>query len=570
MIRLSDVLVFLVISVLVSALSKKTDISSVLWFLVGGMAVGPHLGDVLSSTETIDFFSDVGVIFLLFTIGLHLPVEKMKTISSYIFGFGALQVVLTTIAYTLVCHTFFGIEIFTSGILGFVVALSSTALILKVLEDSGELATDYGKASFGTLLFQDLAAIAAMTLIPIAKIDSSQSGTLVALISILKSITSMAVIVFVARYLIKPLYSWGAQNGSQVFMSITLIVVFGIASLTNYVGISTELGAFLAGVLMAGSEYRLQIEADIEPFKELLMGLFFVTVGTSINFNVLTENKALITKIVLSIFIVKGLVIFIISKYFKQSNSSGIKSAFLMSGGGEFSFVMFAAITSVGLISLDKVQLFSLAISITMALTPLMGSIGKMIAEQIELKVLQQVSPESVSLKDDATGRVIIAGFGRVGQTLATLLSQHLIPFIAIDYNMDRVVHARSKGLPVYYGDARRREIYRLLGAQNAKMVAVVLGKPSNSERASSMLIQNFPKLSIWLRISESDRAMSLEKAGLHVVVPELFEPGLQIAKAVLKASGVNVDDAEQSINKYREKYKIKNVSTSVEEIPNA
>lgn len=570
MIRLSDVLVFLLISVIVSILSKKFNISTVLGFLIGGILSGPYLGNMLSSTETIDFFSDIGVIFLLFTIGLHLPIEKIKTIKTYIFGFGAYQVFGTIIVYSLICHFMFHIDCFSSLILSFVVSLSSTALILKVLEDSGELATDYGRASFGTLLFQDFISVAAMTLIPIAKLESGgQSGTVLAVISLIKSLASLTIIVFIARCVIKPLYRWASENGSQTFMSITLIAIFGTASLTNYVGISMELGAFLAGVLMASSEYRLQVEADIDPFKELLMGLFFVTVGTSINFNLLNGNYLFILKIVLSIFLVKGLVIFCISKLIGQSNASGIKSAFLMSGGGEFSFVIFAAISSVGLLSGDKIQLFSLSISLTMALTPFMSWIGKVIAEKLELALLKKNSsdPKADIKTQNATGAVIIAGFGRTGQTVGTLLSQHLIPFIGIDNNIERVIQAQSKGLPVYYGDAKRRDVYRLLGAQNAKLVAVTLGKPSNSEKAASMLIQNFPKLNIWLRINDSERATSLEKAGIQVVVPEFFEPSLQIAKAVLKASGINSEDAEQSVNKYREKNKIKNVSTSIEEI---
>lgn len=569
MIGLSDVLVFLLISVVVSLLSKKCNISSVLGFLVSGILVGPYIGNFLSSTETIDFFSDIGVIFLLFTIGLHLPVEKIKTIRFYIFNFGAAQVLITTVLYALLCVFGFGFDSATSIIIGLIVCLSSTALILKVLEDGGELATDYGKASFGTLLFQDLASIAAITLIPLsgAKSGTSENSSMLAIIAVAKAVALLAVIIFIAKYIVKPLYKWASENGSQAFMSTTLIAVFGTAFLTQYVGISTELGAFLAGVLMAGSEYRLQIEADIDPFKELLMGLFFITVGTDINLNMLSGNKLLVAEIVATIFLVKGSVIFAISKYIGQSTSSCIRSSFLMSGGGEFSFVMFSAISSVGLVSGDKIQLFSLAISISMALTPMMSFLGKRLAENIELKALQKGGSDTTAGDRDASGHVLIVGFGRVGQTIGNILAQHLIPFIAIDFNMERVIQARSKGLPVYYGDAKRREIYKLLGVQNAKMVVVVLGKPAHSERAASMLIQNFPKLNIWLRISNTERAMSLEKAGLHVVVPELFEPSLQIAKAVLKASGVNNEDAEQSISKFRDKNKIKNVSSAVEEI---
>lgn len=566
MIKLSDILVFLLISVLVSIFSKKTNTSPVIGFLVGGIIVGPFLGNILGNTETIDFFSDMGVIFLLFMIGLHLPIEKIKTIQIYVFGFGTAQVILTTIFYSIVSSLFLGTDKVASILLGFVVSLSSTALILKILEDCGDLATDYGKASFGTLLFQDLAAVVVMTLLPIAG-GNNNTSLLTAIISLVKSIVALSIAIFVAKYILKPIYKWAAENGSQVFMSITLIAIFGTSSITNFIGISTELGAFLAGILMAGSEYRLQIEADIEPFKELLMGLFFVTVGSSINFDILEQNKTLIAEIILSMLFCKALVIMLISKFIKHSIANSIKSAFLMSGGGEFAFVMFVPISDAGLVPNDKIGLFSLAISITMAITPLLAAIGKLIAEKIELKTIAKEATDSKVSSKDLSNHVLIIGFGRVGQTIANLLAQHLIPYIAIDSNMNRVIQAKAKSLPVFYGEAKRREIYRILGAHKAKMAVIAIGKPSNSEKAAFMLIQNFPKLKIWLRSNDSEKVSELEKFGINVIVPELLEPSLQLAKAILKASGINSEDAEQSVIKYRSKHNIQNISSTVEEV---
>lgn len=550
-------LAFLTMAIIVAIISEKTGLNSILGFLIAGVIIGPNWLSLISNVQVSEYFGNIGVIFLLFTVGLHLPIERLKILKKYVFIYGPLQVIITSGLYFLILKYFSAHNTIAAIIISFAISLSSTAIIIQIINNKGELASTYGKITFGMLLFQDFAVVIAFALLPMLFNDDSSCISL-ALMSLGEAILAVAVLVLLGRYFLKPIFNWAARNGTDIFMSVTFLAVFGTAYITNKVGMSMELGAFLAGILLAGSEYRMQVEADIDPFKGILLGLFFLSVGMSIDLNCLISEFNEICNVLSVILLVKIFSVAFICLIAKNDIISTIKTSLLMSCGGEFAFVLFPPAVANNLLTDNMKNIYFISISLSMALTPILSSMAAFVADQINKKILKKVAPETVIENNkDLKDHVIIAGFGRVGQTIASLLAQHFIPFIAIDSNMNRVMSARKKGLPVFYGDAKRAEIYRILSAGSARLVVVVLGKPDNSIKAASTLLKNFPKLNVWLRLNDSETKDSLEMLGAHIVIPQLLEPSLQLGEEVLKSIGITKEDAKTTVDKFREKNKI-------------
>jgi len=554
-----EILAFLAIAVVVTIISKRTGVSNILLFLVIGTFVGPECLKIINQVEVTEAIGNIGVIFLLFTVGLHLPIDRLKMLQKYVFVIGPLQVIGTTIFYFLVSnyvHT--DNFVITNVLISFAISLSSTAIVVEVLNKDNALGTLYGKTSFGILLFQDFAVIIAFALLPLFYVDSGAGSITASIISLVKAFVVVTVLIIVGRYSLKPVFRFAAQNGSEIFIPITLIVILGTAYITNLVGMSMELGAFLAGLLLAGSEYRLQVEAEIDAFKGLLLGMFFLSVGMSIKLPYLYSNFPEIANVLFLIFGVKFLVLFVTTYFGKLDLSSVLKTSFVIAGGGEFAFVLFAPAVEHGLMADFTRNIYCIAISFSMALTPVMAIVANFFASLVDKYKIKRIAPETLENRaGDIEGHVIIAGFGRVGQTIASLLSQHFIPFIAIDDNMNKVTKARAKGLPVFYGDAKRSEIFRMLGVQNSKMVIVTLGRPDNTAKAATMLLKNFPNLKVWLRLNDSAKVEALQKLGANIVVPQLFEASLQLGEQVLGDLGITAEDARQTVEKIRAQQKL-------------
>lgn len=546
------------IAIVIAIISKKSGMSDILLFLVSGVILGPECLHVITNVEVTEAMGNIGVIFLLFTVGLHLPIDRLKAIRKYVFVIGPLQVIFTTIAYFLIMLSVnTSVSLIGALVVSFAVSLSSTAIVVEILNKENALGTEYGKTSFGILLFQDFAVIVAFAILPLFYPDTN-SDILTAIFSLVKAFVVVVILMILGRYSLRPIFKAAAQYGSEIFISVTLMVIFGTAYVTSLVGMSMELGAFLAGLLLAGSEYRLQVEAEIETFKWLLLGLFFLSVGMSIRILYLHSHFGEILKVVSLIIFAKFAVVFLISVFNKSNISTAIKAAFVISGGGEFAFVLFAPSVEHKLITTDLQNVYCIAISFSMALIPIMSIFANFVAGVIDKCRMKKIAPETMENKSgDVKDHVIIAGFGRVGQTIASLLSQHFIPFIAIDENMNKVAKARAKGLPVFYGDAKRSEIFRMLGVQNAKMVIVTLGRPENTVKAASMLLRNFPNLEVWLRLNDTAKVEMLRKLGAHVVVPQLFEASLQLGENVLNNLGITSEDAKQTVEKIRAQQKL-------------
>ncbi|MDR1032261.1 MAG: cation:proton antiporter [Holosporales bacterium] len=561
-----EIITFLAVAVVIAALSKQFNISSVLCYLVAGALMGPNCVGIISNSEFVEAAAHFGVISLLFTIGLQLPLEKFKALKTYAFGLGSLQVVISAIAYGCILFFWKNSSLYEALLFGFSVSLSSTAVAVQILNDQGDLAAQYGKASFAVLLFQDLAVVLALALLPLAQHGGTINLTN-SVIAVVKALVVLALLLSVGSQALKPVYKWASRLGSETFMAMTIMIVLGAASATLSIGLSMELGAFLTGMLLAGTEYRHQIEADIRPFKGLLLGLFFTTVGMSIDFMVLYNHFYSVTKTLGSIIAVKFSILFILCRLFGLIRSSSIRAAALLCAGGEFAFVLILPAVKTGIVGLEQQQIICLAISISMALTPLFSMIARIIGDAVDKRDAKTSVQSVLSGDDKLENHVIIAGFGTSGQAIATAIAQHLIQFVAIDFNMARVSSARARGLPVFFGDARRSEVFNLLCVKEARLVVVTLDSYTASSRTALMLLRNFPKLQVWVRAYGSDLVKTLRQAGVNVITPEVLEPSLQLAEAVLLASGVSTEEAKQTIYDYRQKSGVKDTVSSKDEV---
>jgi CPA2 family monovalent cation:H+ antiporter-2 len=552
-----ELLVFLATAVLVSVVACRHLISSVFGYLCAGIVLGPFALNLLKEGPMTHAAAEFGVIFLLFTVGLHLPFSNLRALKKYIFGLGFLQVFLTTILYGPFAPIF-GFRTSEAFIIGFIIALSSTAISFQILEDKGDLGTRHGRASFAILIFQDLAAVAALAVVPFLDPDTSGSwwdlgATFIKIISILGAIFAFA------RSGVKRVFHWAALGGAELFMAVTLLTIFGIAALTHFAGLSVELGAVLAGIMLANSEYQHQMMADIRPTKDILVGLYFLTVGASVDLSVFRAETLSILQLLCSILLVKSAVLAMICRIFGFRWSSSIQVAGLLATGGEFAFVLFVPVVAHGFVDVTFQQKLFLAIALSMAMTPILSAVAKYLAERFERpKLMKALKDKKAALEEEneTANHVIIVGFGRSGRVIGALLADNLVPYVAIDRKMNRVAEARAKGLPAFYGDARSKEIYRDLGVEDARLVVVTLGSETNATRVASMIRRNFPQTPVFLQSYMPETIELLRSVGAQVVVPETLEPGLQLASVVLANANVAQNAIDQSLARHRKKKK--------------
>lgn len=552
-----ELLVFLTTAVVVSAIASRHILHSVFGFLCAGVLLGPFALDLFHEGPITQTAAEFGVVFLLFTVGLHLPFSNLRALKKYIFGLGFLQVFLTVVLYGPFAPLL-GFRTMEAFMVGFIVALSSTAISFQILEDRGDLGSRHGRASFAILIFQDIASVAALTVLPFLDPDTSGSWWDLGA-TFLKIVCILGTIFAFARSGIKRVFHWAALGGAELFMAVTLLTIFGISWLTHFAGLSVELGAFLAGIMLANSEYQHQMMADIRPTKGILVGLYFLTVGASIDLAVLQTDFLSILKLLGTILLIKSAVLFMICRIFGFRWSSAIQVSGLLATGGEFAFVLLVPVVAHGFLDVSFQQQLFVAISLSMALTPILASLSKYIAERFERPQLEKALKEKKEAFEEAeelADHVIIVGFDRPGRMLGTLLAENLIPYVAIDSQMHRVVEARSKGLPAFYGDARSRELYRDLGVEDARLVVITLTRETNMTRVVSMIRRNFPTVPVLLQSHTPDIVDLLRGIGAQVVIPETLEPGLQLASIALSTVGVAQNAIDQSIDQYRRKAK--------------
>lgn len=551
---LYNFLCFLLAAVGIVFIFRRMKASPVLGYLAAGMLIGPHVLGIITDPTVTQVLGEMGVLFLLFTLGLELPLQRLQTMKKYVFGLGVAQVFVTAAVFTLM-GLWIGLSKDSALLVGGALALSSTAVVLQVLIDRKEMATRFGRVSFSILLFQDFAVVLLLILATtLGREDINIFSELS--IAIFKTSAVLIIIIGIGRIIFRPIYRAVAMSGNpELFMATTFLVVLDTAFLTESAGLSMELGAFLAGILLAETEYRHQVEADIQPFKGLLLGVFFMSVGMGIHVSVLLKDYLVIFGLLIFMLTLKSLLLYLLSRLMGLKSHTSIKIALLLAGGGEFVFVIFSPLISQKFLPPQIIDIIFLVVVISMALTPFLAMFGKWVADRHQVQEVHADPYVETEELGEFNNHIIIAGFGRVGQMLGDLLASHLIPFVALDTDMRCVTEGRNKGWPVFYGDARQLEVLKSVGAGRAKAIVITLNQMAPSVRTVLLLRRYFPNLPVCVRIKDHKHQEKLIDSGARLVVPETVEPTIQLATSILHVMGMPQNEITQLLDTFRRQH---------------
>ncbi|MCO5583419.1 hypothetical protein L7F22_037330 [Adiantum nelumboides] len=559
---LFDVLWLLLASVIfVPIFQKLPGGSPVLGYLAAGVLIGPYSLSIIRNVHGTKAIAEFGVVFLLFNIGLELSVERLSSMKKYVFGLGTSQVLMTALVVGLVSHFVCGFSGPAALVVGNGLALSSTAVVLQVLQERGESTSRHGRATFSVLLFQDLAVVVLLILLPLISPSSSKGGVGFQAIAealgvaAVKGVVAIAAIIAGGRLLLRPIYKRMAENhNAEIFAANTLFVVLGTSVLTARAGLSMALGAFLAGLLLAETEFALQVESDIAPYRGLLLGLFFMTVGMSIDPKLFISKFPIIIGALSLLLFGKTFLVASLGRMFGLSTVAAVRAGLLLAPGGEFAFVAFGEAVNQRIMPSSLSSLLFLVVGLSMALTPWLGALGQVISSKFEQQDVRNLLPAETET-DDLQDHIIICGFGRVGQIIAQLLSERLIPFVALDVRSERVSAGRALDLPVYFGDAGSKEVLHKVGAERASCAVITLDSPGANYRTVWALSKHFPNVKTFVRAHDVEHGINLEKAGATAVIPETLEPSLQLAAAVLAEAKLPASEIAATIDEFRTKH---------------
>lgn len=548
---LQDILILLSAAIVVVTFFRKLHLSPVLGYLFAGIAIGPYGLELITYNSTTAYLAEFGVVFLLFYIGLELSLERLKIMWRYVFGLGMLQVALTSLAFIGICRLI-GLDSASAIIIGTGLSLSSTAVVLKVVSEQGEEMSKVGRTAISILIFQDIIVVFLLVLVPLLKRDTTNIVMSLGDAG-LKALAALVIIAAVGRFLIKPLFDFiGALKSEEIFSATTLLVVLLSAFTTEYFGLTMALGAFLAGLMMAETEFRHQVEADILPYKSLLLGLFFLSIGMLMDIDLLRAEIGTILLLSLVVMTVKGGIIFGLCRLFGFKNGTALHSALLLAQIGEFAFVLFGLANRQHLLPDETHQILLVAVSLTMALTPPMAILGKRIARRLKrnIKLTQEELEHETS---DLRSHIIVAGFGRVGRVASKVLLAQKEPFIAIDNDMRNVRDGRKLGLPVVFGDASNPEVLHSLGLKRARALILTINDKRASSKIASIASREMPGLPIIARAWDVEHIKQLEKSGARHAVAEAFEIGLQMVTSSLNLVGSSEQEVEYILKTFRQ-----------------
>ncbi len=514
-----DLLILLAAAVLVVALFRSFRLSPVLGYLVAGALIGPHGFGLIHEVKTTAAIAEFGIALLLFMIGLELSWDRLVSMRRNVFGVGGAQVILTTAIISAVMLTL-GFGGSAALIVGAGLALSSTALVLQVLHERKEIASQTGRLSLAILILQDLAVLPLLALVPMLSVrDVALAPAL--LQATLQGVLVLALIFLLGRALLRPLFRFIARlDINELFVATTLLVVMSLAYATHAAGLSMALGAFIAGLLLAETEFQHQIEADVKPYKGLLMGLFFMTIGMAMNTGFILENSLLVLASALAFITLKGAIIYGILRTFAYAQRTAMHTALLLAGGGEFGFILFGLAAAGGLLGSELSQFLLLVISVSMALTPLLERFGSVFERHQRLRRrddLGALKSEAVDLED----HIVIAGYGRVGEKLAEALSREALSFMAVDIDPRRVLAGKRQHHPVYFGDATRPDVLEAVGASRASLMVLSFGDEQKTQEAITKLRAAYPNMAIFARARDASTKARLEALGATATTAE-------------------------------------------------
>lgn len=542
---IGQALVFIVSAVVLVPIFRWLRLGSVLGYLMAGLIVGPFGFQLIVNSDSVINFADLGIVLLLFLIGLEIQPRKLWSMRRDLFGLGLFQIIFSSIIFFLIARAF-GLELLSAITIGFALSLSSTAFALQTLTERKQFNSEFGRASFSILLMQDLVAIPALALIPLLTAADKPSS-----ISLLgsASVIILIILIFLAsRYLMRPLFRIIASSRAQeIFTAATLLIVLGVAQLMQSVGLSAALGTFIAGVLLADSEYRHELEANLEPFKNLLMGLFFIGVGMSVHLDLFLTEPVLLFGLTLSYLLLKFLSIYAAGRLFKINHQNSTRMALTIIQGGEFAFVIFSIILHSNQVASDTLALLTALITLSMALSPLLVLAYDIIRRRRDSKL----QPNYDEIANEFP-EVIIAGFGRFGQIFGRILRAQNIPFVAIDHNSEQIELVRRHGNKVYFGDASRKELLVAAGVAHAKYFILCIDDVDASTKIAELLIENFPQIKVFARARNRGHAFDLMALGISRIKRETLDSSVYFVRDLLVEMGFNPSQAAEVVEKFK------------------
>lgn len=546
---LEQAAIYLGAAILAVPLFNRLGFGSILGYLIAGVAIGPWVFGLVTDVDNIFHFAELGVVLLLFLIGLELQPSRLWVLRRSIFGLGAAQVLASAVALAAAGWWVLDLGITVALVAGLGLSLSSTAFVLQLLAEKKQLMTLSGRSAFAVLLFQDLAVVPMLALIPLLGPHSGQG--MITPGTVLVALTAFVVLIAVGHFLLRPVFRIVATaGGPEIFTAATLLVVIGAALLMEAAGFSMALGAFLAGVLLADSEYRHELEANLQPFKGLLLGLFFIAVGMSVNLEVIAERPLAITALVCGLLVIKAAVLYVLARLFRIDGHHARNLAFVLPQGGEFAFVLFSAALEHQVLGRELVDLLIVAVTLSMAATPLLYLFN----ERVLRRWLEgEAPPVFDAINEDTAPPVIIAGFGRVGQVVGRVLRMSQIPFTALEVSQTQVDFVRKYGGKLYYGDASRLDLLRAAHADKARLLVLAIDDIESSVRTARVVRQHFPNLEILARVRNRHHAHLLMDLGIQVLVREAYFSSLELTRNVLSRLGFSEAQARLTVNTFRE-----------------
>jgi monovalent cation:proton antiporter-2 (CPA2) family protein len=562
--HLREIVVFLIAAGIAVPALSRLRISPVLSYLLVGAVIGPFglgllaadfpwLGvATITDLEGVRALAELGVIFLLFVIGLELSIERLWAMRRLVFGLGSLQIIVTAIVIGAIAWGF-GNSAGAAIVLGACLSLSSTAIVMQLLLEQRRLGTPLGRTSFSILLMQDLAVVPILFVVGVLGARAGGDVGLALAVALLRALAVITIVYLVGRLVVRPLFRMVARTRSaELFMAATLLMIIGTATITASAGLSMALGAFLAGLLLAETEYRHEIDVYIEPFKGLLLGLFFMSVGMGIDYRIVLDEPFWIGASVVGLFVVKSTITALLCLAFRMPRHVSLEAGLLLGQGGEFAFVVVGLAMALGLLPSDAGQFMLIVAGLTMLVTPFVAASASRFADRLR-KRGEGANDEldSVDL-GGLEGHIVIVGFGRVGRTIAAVLDTEAVPYIALDLDAVNVSASRERKLPVFFGDGARVEMLRRVHLDKAAAMVVTLDDAEKADNVVRIVKSRWPAVPIHARAKHRDHAVRLLALGTDHVVPETLEASLQLAGRLLQNLGTADDVVQQRLDVQR------------------
>lgn len=543
---LIEMLIYLGSAALIVPIAVRIGLGPVLGYLIAGCLIGPWGLKLVTDVHAILEFAEIGVVLMLFIIGLELDPKRLWAMRRTVFGGGTLQMVACGLAIGLFCIVL-GLNWAAALLVGLTLSLSSTAIAMQAMNERNLTSTSVGRSTFAVLLFQDIAAIPLVAMIPLLAATGGTPSGADLILSIAKIVGAIATVVLLGHYVSRPLLRFVARSGlREIFSAVALFLVFGFGLLLEEAGLSMAMGAFLAGVLLASSEYRHALESDIEPFKGLLLGLFFIGVGMSIDFGTLLNAPFSVIALTLGFILIKLLVIKALSPYLSVPAGQRWWQAVLLGQGSEFAFVVFGAATIAGLLTDQWGKSLTLAVALSMCVTPMLILLLNHV-ESASKKAGQE--PDIIDQKDPL---VIIAGFGRFGQIAGRLLISCGVEVVVLDHDPDHIETLRKFGVKVFYGDATRLDLLEAAGAAKAVVLINAIDDRADNLKLTKLAQEHFPDMKLVVRARDMEHIIALRQLGVEAVERETFESALSLGRAALEFMGVGRYEARERADRFR------------------